>query len=62
MNSIVAYVLGEAINFRCIIHSLTYGLEQFINNYYPVFLSLGNYTIVFFILFLMYKQKIFLKV
>lgn len=62
MNSIVAYVLGEAINFRCIVHSLTYGLEQFINDYYPAFLSLGNYMIVFFILRLMYKQKIFLKV
>lgn len=62
MNSIAAYVLGEVVNFRCIVHSLTYGLERCMDGYYSAFLSFGNYMIVFFVLWLMYKRGIFLKV
>lgn len=62
MNSITAYVLGEVVNFRCVVQSLTYGLEQYLANYYPVFVSFGNYLLVFFILYYMYKRNIFLKV
>ena len=62
MNSITAYILGEVVNFRCIAASISYGLEQFLGNYYSVWLSFANYLIVFFILQMMYKHRIFLKI
>lgn len=61
MNSITAYILGEVVNFRCVAASVSHGLEQYLGNYYPVWLSFANYLIVFFILRMMYKGKIFLK-
>lgn len=62
MNAITAYMLGEVINFRCIAESVSYGLEPYLANYYPVWLSFVNYFIVFLILRMMYKQKLFLKI
>ena len=62
MNSITAYILGEVVNFSCIAASISYGLEQFLGNYYSVWLSFANYLIVFFILQMMYKHRIFLKI
>ncbi len=62
MNSITAYILGEVINFRCIAASVSYGLKQYLGGYYQVWLSLTNYLIVFLILRIMYRQKIFLKI
>lgn len=62
MNSITAYILGEVINFRCIASSVSYGLEPYLGSYYPVWLSFANYLIVFFILRIMYKQNVFLKI
>ena len=62
MNSIATYFLGEVVNFRCVAHSLTHGLQQFMGDYYPVWLTFANFLIVFFILRCMYKAKIFLKV
>ena len=62
MNSITAYILGEVINFRSIAASVSYGLEQYLGSYYPVWLSLVNYLIVFLILRIMYKYRVFLKI
>lgn len=62
MNSITAYVLGEVVNFRCVAASVSYGLEQYLGNYYPVWLTFCNYLILFFILRVMYKCGLFLKV
>lgn len=62
MNSITAYLLGEVVNFRCVVASVSYGLEQYINEYYPVWLTFANYLIVFFILRVMYKNNVFLKI
>lgn len=62
MNSITAYILGEVINFRCVAASVSYGLEQYLGNYYSVWLSFANYLIVFFILRMMYKREVFLKI
>lgn len=62
MNSITAYILGEVINFRCIAASVSFGLEQYLGNYYPVWLTLANYLIVFILLRMLYKANIFLKV
>lgn len=62
MNSITAYILGEIINFRCVAASVSYGLEQYLGDYYRVWLSFANYLIVFLILRMMYKDKVFLKI
>lgn len=61
-NSILAYLLGEKINFRCVVDSVSWGLEQYLDYYYPVWLSFGNYAIIFLILLLMYKRKLFIKI
>lgn len=62
MNSIAAYIMGEAINFRSIARSLSYGLEQYMGDYYSVWLTFANFLIVFLILLFMYRRKIYLKI
>ncbi|WP_417008998.1 acyltransferase family protein [Bacteroides congonensis] len=62
MNSITAYILGEVVNFRCVAASVSYGLEQYLGSYYTVWLSFVNYLIVFLILRIMYKHRVFLKI
>ena len=62
MNSITAYVIGEVVNFRSIPDSLTFGLESIIGEgWYQVWLSFANFSIVFFILWIMFKRRIFIK-
>jgi len=62
MNSIAAYVIGESISFMSIGNSLLYGFEQYLGGYYEVLLRLANYCVVFLILTLMYRNRIFIKV
>lgn len=62
VNSISAYILGEMVNFRSIATSISYGLEQFMGDYYAVWITFVNYLIVFLILRMMYKLNIFLKI
>lgn len=62
MNSITAYLLGEAVNFRCIAHSVFYGMEKYLGAYYDAWLTLANFFILFLILRFMYQRKIFLKI
>ena len=62
MNSIVAYMLAMCINFSCISQSIFHGLAQYMGNYYAILITGSNAIIIYFILWLMYRQKIFLKV
>ena len=62
MNSILAYMLYEIIDFSSISKSVLYGTEQFLNNYYVTFIKLANVSIIFFILYLMHRKGKFLKV
>ena len=62
MNSITAYLLGESINFRSIARSLFYGFEQYLGDFYPIWISFVHYGIIFLILRYMYKHNIFLKI
>ena len=62
MNPITAYMLAQVINFRCIANSLFYGLEQYLGDFYPVWISFVHYSIIFIILKHMYDKKIFLKI
>ena len=61
-NAITAYLIGEMINFRSIAQSLLYGMEQYIGGWYPVLLTLCNSIMVYLILKVMYRAKLFLKV
>lgn len=62
MNSIVAYMLGEVVNFRSVVDSVCYGLARFLGDYYAVWLTFGNYLVLFFILWAMYRAKLFVKI
>ena len=62
MNSIVAYMLANVVNFRCIGESLFYGLEQYMGSYYSFLMTLWNICAVYVIIWFMYKRGIFLKV
>ena len=62
MNSITAYMLTGIISFRCIGTSLFHGLEQYIGAWYPVLIAVSNAAVIYAILWLLYKNRIFLKV
>jgi len=62
MNSITAYVVSHVVSFRSISKSLFFGLEQYVGDYYDFILQLSNATILFLILYIMYRKKIFLRV
>ena len=62
MNSITAYVISHVISFKSISKSLFFGLEQYVGDYYQVIIQISNVTILFIILYIMYRKKIFLKV
>jgi predicted acyltransferase len=63
MNSITAYVLGQVVNFRSVVDSVFHGLAQFMGpEYYKVWLTFGNFMILFIILHILYKRGIFLRV
>ena len=62
MNSIVAYMLANVVNFRCIGESLFHGLEQYMGSYYSFLMTLWNIGAVYVIIWFMYKRGIFLKV
>lgn len=63
MNSIVAYMLAQCIHFKGIGASLLFGLEQYIGtSWYNVLIAATNALIIYFILWLLYKKGIFLKV
>ena len=62
MNSIAAYMLYVIIDFSGVVRSLFHGTEQYLCGYYPVLIKLGSVSIIFLILALMYRRKIFLKV
>lgn len=62
MNAITAYVLGEAVNFRSMVRSVTFGLEPHMGDWYGVVLTLGNFMILFLILLCMYRSRKFIKI
>ena len=62
MNSITAYVVSHVISFRSISKSLFFGLEQYVGDYYGFLIQLSNCAILFLILYIMYRNRIFLRV
>ena len=61
MNSIAAYMLTQIVNFRSIPQSLFFGLKQYIGEYYNLLITFSQIGIIFLILWVMYRKKIFLK-
>ena len=61
-NSIVAYMLGEVVNFRSVVQSVSYGLQPHLGEWYNVWITFGNYFIIFLILRAMYKARVFVKI
>lgn len=62
MNSIVAYMLASCISFSSVSRSLFYGLQQYVGDFYPTIIALSNAAILYFILWVMYRRKIFLRI
>lgn len=62
MNSIVAYMLGEVVNFRSIAESVCYGFKPIMGEYYATFMTFCNFLILFLVLRAMYKAHVFIKV
>ena len=62
MNSITAYLLTMCVNFTSVSSSLLYGLRQYVGDYYPTLIALGNAAIIYLILWLMYRRQVFLKI
>ena len=62
MNSILAYMLYEIFNFSSRTQSVLYGTEQFLGDYYSTLIKLANVSVIFVILWLLYRKRIFLKV
>lgn len=62
LNSIVVYVIGEMVNFSSVSQSFLYGLEPLVGKFYPLVITFGNVLILYFIMRLMYKYKVFVKI
>jgi predicted acyltransferase len=62
MNSIFVYMAVHLINFEDIAQNVVFGFEQFFNDYYPVIRYLTALTIIYGMLYYMYKKGTFLKV
>ena len=62
MNSITAYVVSHVISFKSISKSLFFGLEQYVGDYYQVIIQVSNVAILFIILYIMYRKKVYLRV
>lgn len=64
-NSIVAYMLSVEVgifNFSCISHSLLFGLKQFMSpEYYQFIILTANLALIYSLLYVLYKHKIFIK-
>lgn len=62
LNSLAAYTMEEMINFKSIPHSLFYGLQQYIGDFYPCVLALGQAVVIYLILVAMKRLNILIKV
>ena len=62
MNSIFVYMATALIDFEAIAQRVIFGLQQFSETYYPVLLSVAALSIIYGILYYMYKKGTFIKV
>ena len=62
MNSITAYVVSHVISFKSVSRSLFFGLEQYVGDYYDFLIRFSNIAILFLILYILYRNRIFIRV
>jgi len=62
LNAIAAYMLYNVFSLDRVARYWVHGLEQYTGAFYPLCVSLCQFGILFFIIWHMYKYKIFLKV
>lgn len=62
LNSIAAYMLHTTFGLGRISSLILRGFEQYSGAFFPFIVSLGEFTILFLIIYHMYKQKIFIKI
>lgn len=62
MNSIVVYILGEMVNFSSVSQSFLHGLSPIVGKFYPLVITAGNVFILYLIVRMMYKYKLFVKI
>lgn len=43
-------------------HLLSYGLRQYLGDFYEVWITFGNFAIVYIILYIMYRSRVYLRV
>ena len=60
MNAITAYAVGKTLDFSSISESLLHGFAAF--SWYPALIALSNGFVLLAILWLMYRNKLFLRV
>ena len=64
-NAIFLYMIfafKRFVNAETIAQKLVYGLAQYTDNLYPLILSISSVSVICFILYVMYKNKIFIKI
>ena len=62
LNSIAAYMLYQVFQLDRMAQFFVHGLEQYVGAFYPFFVALCQFGILWFIIRHMYKYKIFLKI
>ena len=63
MNSIFAYVIANVVSFRSVSTSLLFGFERLLGESgYEFLIGLSNVAIVFAMLVMLYRKKIFIRV
>ena len=62
MNSITVYLGVRFIPFKMVATRFVFGLEQFLGSYYPVIESLTVLSIIYIILYWMYKKGSFIRI
>jgi predicted acyltransferase len=62
LNAITAYMLHSVFSLNKVAHYWVHGLEQYTGAFFPFFVALCEFGILYCIIWHMYKYKIFLKV
>lgn len=62
MNSITAYVLSSVFVFSSFSKYFLFGIEEIAGVHHPMIIMLGNVLIVFLLLLLLYRNKIYIRV
>ncbi|KKK59024.1 hypothetical protein LCGC14_3038520, partial [marine sediment metagenome] len=62
MNAISIYVATHVISFSKISNYVLFGFEQYTGAYYDVLTTIGGFSIMYLILWYMYKNNTFIKV